>query len=136
MNKINLKNVCYFLTITSINILTVYSLFTSAQYLYYEFSTLFRVIIMAILFCLSLCSAVFMVKSKNDIKHKDLLSLILFSVFSIILFFVHIITTDLYLDWFISEEIRGFILNYHLSFLIIPNILLNVYSILMSVDKK
>ena len=136
MNKINIQNKLYFVMITTINILFITLLMFSLDVIGSPMSLLIKSISFGIVIILSLCSGVFLFKNKNKIiLKKDLKPLCLFIIFSVVIVMLRLWAIS-YFEIYIYEELIDQMFNYQLSFLIIPNILLNIYSILMSVDKK
>lgn len=136
MNKINIQNKLYFVMITTINILFITLLMFSLDVIGSPMSLLIKSISFGIIIILSLCSGVFLFKNKNKIiLKKDLKTLCLFIIFSVVIVMLRLWAVS-YFEIYIYEELIDQMFNYQLSFLIIPNILLNIYSILMSVDKK
>lgn len=136
MNKINIQNKLYFVMITTINILFITLLMFSLDVIGSPMSLLIKSISFGIVIILSLCSGVFLFKNKNKIiLKKDLKTLCLFIIFSVVIVMLRLWAVS-YFEIYIYEELIDQMFNYQLSFLIIPNILLNIYSILMSVDKK
>ena len=136
MNKINIQNKLYFVMITTINILFITLLMFSLGMISSPMSLLIKAFSFGIVIILSLCAGVFLFKNKNKIMlKKDLKPLCLFIIFSVVIGMLRVWAVS-YFELYIYEELIDQIFNYQLSFLIIPNILLNVYSILISVDKK
>lgn len=135
MNKNNIKNKMYFVVIALINIYTITSLFLEVSSLYSAYSILSRAISLGLIILVSLISGILLFKNKNKMILKNLKPLGLFIIFWFVLCVVATISL-IKLDFPLPEQLAGFMSNYYLSFLIIPNILLNIYSILMSVDKK
>ena len=136
MNKINIQNKLYFVMITTINILFITLLMFSLDVIGSPMSLLIKSISFGIVIILSLCSGVFLFKNKNKIiLKKDLKTLCLFIIFSVVIVMLRLWAVS-YFELYIYEELIDQMFNYQLSFLIIPNILLNIYSILMCIDKK
>lgn len=136
MNKINIQNKLYFVMITTINILFITLLMFSLGMIGSPISLLIKSISFGIIIILSLCSGVFLFKNKNKIiLKKDLKPLCLFIIFSVVIVMLRLWAVS-YFELYIYEELIDQMFNYQLSFLIIPNVLLNIYSILMCIDKK
>ena len=136
MNKINIQNKLYFVMITTINILFITLLMFSLDVIGSPMSLLIKSISFGIIIILSLCSGVFLFKNKNKIiLKKDLKPLCLFIIFSVVIVMLRLWAVS-YFELYIYEELIDQMFNYQLSFLIIPNVLLNIYSILMCIDKK
>ena len=136
MNKINIQNKLYFVMITTINILFITLLMFSLGMIGSPISLLIKSISFGIIIILSLCSGVFLFKNKNKIiLKKDLKPLCLFIIFSVVIVMLRLWAVS-YFELYIYEELIDQMFNYQLSFLIIPNVLLNIYSFLMCIDNK
>lgn len=138
MNKINLKNKLYFLIITIINSLFIIGLvynFVNWTNAVSNNLIISRVIIIGIFVCIALCTSVLLFINKNEVKFKDFKVLFLFLLFVLIILIVSISSVK-NITFVFDEILKCFIFNYYLMILFLPGVLLNAYSILMSVEKK
>lgn len=118
MNKINLKNKLYFLIITIINSLFIIGLvynFVNWTNAVSNNLIISRVIIIGIFVCITLCTSVLL--------------------FVLIILIVSVSSVK-NITFVFDEILKCFIFNYYLMILFLPGVLLNAYSILMSVEKK